>query len=98
MIPGTSFNAKQPAFAMATMIERRTAQRHRVFKHGTLAFRDGGSIDCTVRNVSSNGARVDIAGPVGLPSSFTLLIETDRFMRRCHPVWRSDTRIGLAFD
>jgi hypothetical protein len=83
---------------MATMIERRTAQRHRVFKHGTLAFHGGGTVDCTVRNVSSNGARVDVASPVGLPPSFTLVIETDQFVRRCRPVWSRDVSVGVAFD
>jgi hypothetical protein len=33
-----------------------------------------------------------------LPEAFTLVIETDRFRRRCHAVWRSDQRIGVAFD
>ena len=81
-----------------TMIERRTAQRHRVLKQGTLAFSGGGSTECVVRNISSNGARVDIASPVGLPESFTLVITADHFMRHCHAVWNSNLRIGVAFD
>jgi PilZ domain len=80
------------------MIEKRVAPRHRVFKHGTLTFNDGGGVDCTVRNISSTGARLDIDNPVGVPQSFTLVIETDQFMRRCHAVWSSDKRIGVAFD
>ena len=80
------------------MIERRTAQRHRVLKQGTLAFSGGGSTECVVRNISSNGARVDIASPVGLPESFTLVIAADHFMRHCHAVWSADRRIGIAFD
>lgn len=79
-------------------IEKRAAPRHRVLKHGTLAFRGGGGVDCTVRNISSNGARVDIANPVGLPESFALVIEADQFMRRCRAVWSSEQRIGVAFD
>jgi hypothetical protein len=80
------------------MIEKRTTPRHRVLKHGTLAFGGGGSVDCTVRNISSGGARLDVANPIGLPRSFTLVIQTDQFMRRCHPVWVSEQRIGVAFD
>ena len=80
------------------MIEKRAAPRHRVLKHGTLAFGSGGGIDCMVRNISSSGARLDIANPVGLPPSFTLVIQTNQFMRRCHPVWSSADRIGVAFD
>jgi hypothetical protein len=80
------------------MIEKRAVPRHRVLKGGMLAFSDGGSVECTVRNISSNGARVDIADPIGVPESFTLIIATDQFMRRCHAVWSSEQRIGVAFD
>jgi len=69
-----------------------------VLKHGTLTFSEGGSVDCMVRNISSGGARLEVANPLRLPQSFTLFIETDRFTRRCHPVWCSDNRIGVAFD
>jgi hypothetical protein len=79
------------------MIENRAAPRHRVLKRGSITF-NGGGIDCTVRNLSSSGAGLDVASPVGLPQSFTLVIEADHFMRRCHPVWRSEKRIGVAFD
>ena len=79
------------------MIEKRMAPRRRVFKSGAIAF-NGGRIDCIVRNLSANGAGLDVANPVGLPASFTLMIATDRFARRCHPVWRSEKRIGVAFD
>jgi hypothetical protein len=86
-------------FGFTAMIEKRVAPRHRVFKQGAITFRGGGgSIECTVRNLSSSGARVDIASPVGLPPSFTLVIAADRFMRNCHTVWSNDQRVGLAFD
>ena len=80
------------------MIEKRATPRHRVLKHGTLAFGGGGGVDCMVRNISSGGARVDIANPVGVPPTFTLVIEADQFMRRCRAVWSNDNRIGVAFD
>ena len=80
------------------MIEKRTVPRHRVLKRGTLAFSSGGGLDCTVRNISQAGARIDIASPVGVPEEFTLVIDADRFMRRGHAVWSSEQRIGVAFD
>ena len=79
------------------MNERRTGQRHRVLKQGTLAFSSGGGTDCMVRNLSESGARIEIASPVGLPASFTLVIPADRFLRHCHAVWSADRRIGVAF-
>ena len=79
------------------MIERRTTQRHRVVKGGTIAF-DGNDLACTVRNLSAKGAALDLAGSVSLPPSFMLLIESNQLLRRCRPVWSSDKRIGVAFD
>jgi hypothetical protein len=79
------------------MIEKRAAPRHRVLKRGTLAF-GGGGIDCTVRNLSASGARVDIASPLGLPQNFMLVIEADQFIRRCRPVWNTDRQLGVAFE
>ena len=79
-------------------VERRAHTRHRVFKGGRLAFSSGGSVECTVRNISPAGARVDVTSPMALPEHFTLLIDADHFKRRCHPVWSNDTRVGLAFD
>jgi hypothetical protein len=78
--------------------ERRAYARHRVFKGGRLTFGSGAGIECTVRNISPGGARVDVASPVGLPQQLTLYIESDHFKRHCHKVWRHETRIGLAFD
>lgn len=78
------------------MIERRAAQRHRVFKGGTITFENSG-IACTVRNLSADGAAIDLDGPATLPPSFRLSISCDNFVRNCRPVWRSDRRVGLAF-
>jgi PilZ domain len=85
-----------------TMIEKRSAPRYKVLKGATIAF-GGNGVECTVRNLSSSGAALDVANldaanPLGLPPSFMLVIEADQFIRRCRPVWRSDKRIGVAFD
>lgn len=82
---------------IAQPIEKRSAPRHKVLKGGTLAF-GGTGLECTVRNLSSNGAALDLASPARLPSSFVLMIEADQFIRRCRAVWRSDNRVGVAFD
>jgi hypothetical protein len=78
-------------------IEKRTARRFKVLKGATIAF-DGNGVACTVRNLSSSGAAIDLANAVSLPPSFMLVIEADQFIRRCHPVWSNDRRVGIAFD
>ena len=80
-----------------SVTEKRAAPRHRVLKGGTIAF-DGSGVACTVRNLSSSGAAIDVASGVRLPPSFMLVIEADRFIRRCRPVWSNDKRVGVAFD
>jgi len=82
---------------MCDMIERRKAPRHRVLKGATIAF-DGAGLDCTVRNLSESGAALDFANAVIVPPSFMLTIASDHLVRRCHPVWSNDRRIGVAFD
>jgi hypothetical protein len=79
------------------MIEKRRTRRFRVLKGATVAF-DGNGHDCTVRNLSADGAAIDFPSPVSMPPSFMLVIEADQFIRRCHPVWSKDKRIGVAFD
>ncbi|MCP9625801.1 PilZ domain-containing protein [Rhodopseudomonas palustris] len=79
------------------MIERRGSPRQRVYKRGTIAF-NGGGFDCTVRNLSGGGARIDVEGPVRLPEHFMLVIESDRVMHRCRPIWSSAQRVGVAFE
>ena len=78
------------------MIEKRAAQRHRVFKGGTITFENSG-IACIVRNMSESGAAIDLDTSATLPQSFTLSIARDSFVRNCRAVWRSDKRVGLAF-
>jgi hypothetical protein len=78
------------------MIDRRASQRHRVFKGGRITFENRG-FACTVRNISTGGAAIDLDEPVALPQSFSLAIACDNVVRHCREVWRNDKRIGLAF-
>ena len=79
------------------MEEHRAQQRHRTFKAGTIEFNRAGGISCTVRNLSSDGASLEVASPIGIPDDFTLGIESDHVIRQCHVTWRSNTRIGVKF-
>jgi hypothetical protein len=43
------------------MDEQRKIQRSRTLKGGTISFNRGGAIDCTIRNLSSTGACLEVA-------------------------------------
>jgi hypothetical protein len=75
--------------------EHRIAARHRVLKGARIHF-GGGSIDCTVRNISETGAALDVTSPLGIPTEFTLV--TDDIQRPCRVVWRKEKRIGVTFE
>ena len=74
--------------------ENRIATRHRVLKGGKIQF-GGGSIDCTVRNISDTGAALDVTSPLGIPEQFILV--TDVSQLPCRVVWRKEKRIGVTF-
>jgi len=78
------------------MQERRAKQRQRVFKAGTIEF-GGSAIDCTIRNVSSAGAALDVASPAGIPHEVTLNMPTRNARQQCYIVWRKEGRIGVTF-
>ena len=77
--------------------ETRIAPRRRVLKSGAITFGYGAAISCTVRNVSVTGAALEVESPVGIPSDFDLVVETDGIKRSCRVVWRKERRIGVTF-
>ena len=70
---------------------------YRTLKAGLIAFNRAGTIDCRVRNLSAVGACLEVAGQVGIPDHFTLLVESDGFKQQCRVVWRTPTRLGVEF-
>ena len=77
--------------------ERRRAQRHRTLKAGHIAFNRAGTIDCRVRNLSTQGACLEVQSQVGIPDEFTLFVEYDHLKRRCRVVWRNPKQLGVEF-
>ncbi len=79
------------------MDEKRKVPRHRTFKAGHIAFNRAGTIDCCVRNLSPAGACLEVTSQLGIPDRFVLLVDADHMQQPCHVIWRSATRMGVAF-
>ena len=80
------------------MEERRKKRRQRSLKAGKIVFnRHLSVIDCTVRDLTEEGACLVMGNPVGLPKTFELLIPFDKFKRPCQVIWKSSDRIGVTF-
>jgi diguanylate cyclase (GGDEF)-like protein len=81
-----------------SMLERRSSHRGRTLFGGQIIFNSGRStIDCTVRNFSEDGASLDVASPMGIPSRFHLLITGESELRECRQVWQSGRNMGVSF-
>ena len=79
------------------MEEGRIATRRKVLKAGSIVLVNGGVIGCTIRNLSSTGASLEVTSPMGIPDEFSLTIEMEHRTRSCKVVWRKEKRIGVAF-
>jgi hypothetical protein len=58
----------------------------------------GGSVmSCTVRNISVDGAAIDVENAAFVPPRFRLVMANDSSVRECRVTWIQRNRIGLSF-
>ena len=80
------------------MDERRESQRHRTFLAGKVIFgANRFQIDCSVRDLSSGGARLSLADPLAVPSVFELHLPARGTVVRAEVRWRKGRQIGVIF-
>ena len=75
-------------------IDHRTTQRRTTLKAGRIAFNGGRStLDCTVRNLSAKGAKLQVSSVVGIPDTFDLFL-ADHSRQPCRVIWRRLKEVG----
>lgn len=58
----------------------------------------GGSVmSCVVRNISPEGAAIDIENPAFVPQRFRLVVARDSSVHECRIAWIRQKRIGITF-
>lgn len=58
----------------------------------------GGSVmSCVVRNISAEGAAIDVENPAFVPARFRLVMANDSSVRECAIAWIQQKRIGVTF-
>lgn len=78
------------------MEEKRKHQRSEINEPAFVSA--GGSVmSCVVRNISPEGAAIDIQDPAFVPARFRLVMSEGAVVRECEIVWLTDKRIGVAF-
>jgi hypothetical protein len=58
----------------------------------------GGSVmSCRVRNISAEGAAIDVENPAFVPPRFRLVMADDSTVHECRVAWIQKNRIGVTF-
>jgi hypothetical protein len=74
-------------------------QRTRVLRCAKIIVpRRSPVIHCTVQNITGAGACLKLANTYGVPQTFDLTFEHGRTRRACRVVWRTETKLGVAFE
>jgi hypothetical protein len=79
------------------MIEERRRQPRTVVEESALLSAEGAVVGCIIRNISADGAAIDVDNAAKLPRRFRL-IRSDSEVKDCSAVWISQNRIGVIFD
>ncbi len=80
------------------MIEARRAERVRSFLRARIVFNNQNStVDCTIKNFSLYGAKIELANSVSIPSTFELEVPQKGRTYRAKLSWRDDEAIGVEF-
>jgi hypothetical protein len=78
------------------MVEKRKHQRTEINEPAYIS--SGGSVmSCVVRNISPEGAAIDIENPAFVPARFRLVMANGSSVRECRIAWIQQKRIGVTF-
>jgi PilZ domain len=78
------------------MEEKRKYQRTEINEPAYVSAA-GSVMSCMVRNISPDGAAIDVENPAFVPEQFRLVMAKDSSIRECKVIWIQQKRIGLAF-
>jgi PilZ domain-containing protein len=79
------------------MQEQRKIARSRALKSAKLIHGNSSVFDCTVRDLTDVGARIEVPNTVGLPENLDLTFDGGHSVRQCRFVWRALNKAGVEF-
>jgi hypothetical protein len=79
-----------------TMEEKRKHPRTEINEPAYVSS-DGSVMSCVVRNISAEGAAIDIENPAFVPARFRLVMAKGASVRECQIAWIQNKRIGITF-
>ena len=78
-------------------LEQRGTRRQRMLKEAKVVLADWATIDCSIRDLSSTGARLVFGGPTPLPESFEVLMVSAEKLIPAELVWQRGLAAGVHF-
>ena len=76
--------------------ERRKFSRTEIEEPAYIS--SGGSVmSCVLRNISPDGAAIDVENPAFVPARFRLVMANGATVHDCNVAWIQKNRIGLTF-
>jgi hypothetical protein len=83
---------------MSTPTDQRAHRRMRTLIKGNIfADRRLTNVDCTIRDLSEGGARIEFSDACNLPQEFELTIPSKNASYWARTTWRDGMRFGIAF-
>lgn len=80
------------------MSERRRATRRKSFLRGRIYFnKHRNSVDCLIRDISGEGARLIFSDAIAVPDVVDLYIPQKEQTLRAHVHWRQGEELGVTF-
>jgi hypothetical protein len=80
------------------MDERRVSRRQKTLLAGKIVFgANRFAMDCSIRDLSTGGAKLSFADPVGIPAEFELHLPSRGTAFRAEVRWRRGQQVGVRF-
>lgn len=80
------------------MVESRHSERTRCFLRARLVFNNrNSSFDGIIRNISADGAKIEVANTITLPTEFDLEVPQKGRNYRARLLWRDNDFVGVEF-
>lgn len=78
--------------------DRRASRRYRTLKAGKLVLQDGmGTINCVIRDMSLDGARVTVDGVFSIPRSLEFMVLESNQRAKAEVRWQKGNELGLQY-
>lgn len=79
--------------------ERRATHRQRVLRGALVVFSGHGRVfDCSVLNLSDEGAKIRLETTIGVPDEFELLIPSQHRIAPAKAIWRTAQEMGVTVN